>query len=123
MVSVPAVLILAPLSWSAEVPLIFATLKVPLVPLSANESKVLAPGVFVSLIVSVPLELLAPKVMTGEVALSERGVEPESVIVPEASRVVTPEIAPALVIPPVLLFMPLEILAPPETVSPPELIV
>jgi hypothetical protein len=50
-----------------------ATLRVPVDPLSTSERRVFAVGVFVSLILKVPFELLAPKVITGEVAVSASG--------------------------------------------------
>jgi len=97
----------------------FATERVADVPLSAKERRVLADGVLVSLIVSVPLELLDPKVRIGEVAVKAMGEEAASETVPLAAMVVAPLIAPALVIPPALLLRPLLIDAPLVTVSPP----
>jgi hypothetical protein len=94
----------------------FATLSVAEEPLSTRLSNVF--GVpFVSFIVRVPFELLAPKVSIGEVALKASGVAFESVTVPLAPTVVAPEIAPALVI------FPFVLSKPPLTVSPPEDIV
>src|SRR5882724_8351599 len=110
---------LVPLRRKAFVALLLATLNVPFVPLSTRERRVLAVGVLVSLMVNVPLELLAPNVTTGDVALKASGLLPESVTVPLAAIVVAPEMAPVLVIPPLLLFKPLLIEAPLVTVTPP----
>ena len=80
--------------------------------MSTNVRRVLGEPAL-SLIVSVPLLLLAPSVIFGVVLERANGEAELNVTVPDAAIVVAPEIAPAFVIPPVVL------LRPPLTVNPP----
>lgn len=112
MLSVPAVLILVPFNWKPLVALTIPVAKVALVPLSVKVSSVF--GVLsASLMVKTPLVPAVASVRTGAALERVSGDAPESATLPEAAIVVTPEIAPALVIPLELLSSPPVIDAPP----------
>lgn len=120
---VPVVFMLVPFNKNAVVALMFATARVPVVPLSVRVKSVFGEPLE-SLIVRTPAAFPAPNVTIGFVLENVRGEALDRVTVPEASIVVAPEIAPVPVIPPVLFEIPPVIFAPPALiVRPPEEIV
>ena len=91
----------------------FATVRVPVVPLSTKVSNVFGLPAE-SFIVKVALVLLAPRVTIGEGFERVSGEAPDNVTTPFAVILVALLIAPVFVIPPLLLFIPPVIFAPPE---------
>lgn len=112
-------LMFAPFTWSAVVALMFATVNVPVEPLSTKVKRVF--GVpLESLMDRVPAAFPVPNVIIGVVLDNVNGLPFERVTAPDALIVVAPAIAPALEMPPVLLSRPPVIDAPPaETVNAP----
>src|SRR5436189_4554332 len=94
----------------------FATVRVPLVPLSVKVRRVL--GVFsASLILNVPLIPWEASLIVGVLLDKLNGRGDENVAIPEAAKSTTPVTFPAFVTPPLLL------LIPPVTDRPPDDIV